>query len=202
MDRDPPTPDEQTPQEVAAWPAVRHRKSTLILVDGDGRFSGLAPPDRFLDVLLREHERDVARLGSFLASAEPAWHSATESVGRRLAHRLPWLLVGLAGALAAAGLMSGFEDRLRTHVILALFIPGVVYLADAVGTQTEALIIRGSSIGVRIRDVAGRELVTGSWPASSSVPSSSRSACSSGSQRAPQGAAPCSSPVRTRRPGR
>jgi hypothetical protein len=41
------------------------------------------------------------------------------------------------------------------------FVPGVVYLADAVGTQTEALVIRGLSIGVGIREVAIRELVTG-----------------------------------------
>lgn len=161
MDDDPPRLAAATAPEVAAWHAVRHGESSLLLVDGDGRFTGLVPPDRLLGVLLREHERDVARRGGFLASAETARHASQESVGRRLGHRLPWLLVGLVGALAAAGILSGFEGRLRENVLLAVFVPGVVYLADAVGTQTEALVIRGLSLGIRIRDVVVRELVTG-----------------------------------------
>jgi magnesium transporter len=76
-------------------------------------------------------------------------------------HRLPWLVVGLAGALAAAFIVGSFEDRLRSNVALAFFIPGIVYMADAVGTQTETLVIRGLSVGVQIRDVVKREIVTG-----------------------------------------
>jgi magnesium transporter len=41
------------------------------------------------------------------------------------------------------------------------FLPGVVYMADAVGTQTEALVIRGISVGVAIRNILVRELLTG-----------------------------------------
>jgi magnesium transporter len=40
-------------------------------------------------------------------------------------------------------------------------VPGIVYMADAVGTQTEALVIRGLSVGVSIRRIMQRELVTG-----------------------------------------
>jgi magnesium transporter len=40
-------------------------------------------------------------------------------------------------------------------------VPGVVYMADAVGTQTETLLIRGLSVGVAVRTVIRRELVTG-----------------------------------------
>jgi magnesium transporter len=46
-------------------------------------------------------------------------------------------------------------------LILAFFVPGVVYLADAVGTQTETIIIRGLSVGVPVRRIVGRELMTG-----------------------------------------
>jgi magnesium transporter len=37
-------------------------------------------------------------------------------------------------------------------VLLAFFVPAVVYMADAVGTQTEAIVIRGISVGVRARE--------------------------------------------------
>jgi magnesium transporter len=46
-------------------------------------------------------------------------------------------------------------------VRLAFFVPGVVYMADAIGTQTEALIILGLSVGVSIRRVLWLEILTG-----------------------------------------
>jgi magnesium transporter len=50
---------------------------------------------------------------------------------------------------------------LESTITLAFFLPGVVYMADAVGTQTEAVVIRGRSVGVPIGLVVHRELVTG-----------------------------------------
>ena len=44
---------------------------------------------------------------------------------------------------------------------LVFFIPGIVYMADAVGTQTETRIIRGLSVGVPVGEVVRRELLTG-----------------------------------------
>jgi magnesium transporter len=54
-----------------------------------------------------------------------------------------------------------FESELEEQVLLAFFVPGIVYMADAVGTQTEALVIRGLSVGVSIRRIMQREFVTG-----------------------------------------
>jgi len=53
------------------------------------------------------------------------------------------------------------EHQLEEQVLLAFFVPGVVYLADAVGTQTEALVIRGLSVGVGIGRLVWREAATG-----------------------------------------
>jgi magnesium transporter len=70
-------------------------------------------------------------------------------------------LVGLAGALLAADIVGWFESRLQETLILAFFLPGIVYLADAVGTQTETVVIRGLSVGVRIGRIMARELLAG-----------------------------------------
>ncbi len=148
-------------QEVAAWHAVDRREAVLVVVDGDGRFVGFVPPERLLSVLLWEHEEDLARLGGFLHDASAARRASRETVAMRLWHRLPWLLLGLAGARAAAFIVGSFEERLQANVALAFFIPGIVYMADAVGTQTETLVIRGLSVGVPIREVVRREIVTG-----------------------------------------
>lgn len=70
-------------------------------------------------------------------------------------------MLGLVGALASAGIVSSFQRDLESTITLAFFLPGVVCMADAVGTQTEAVVIRGLSVGVPIGLVVRRELITG-----------------------------------------
>lgn len=161
MDPDPPVVAPGLDQERAAWKAAHHGESSLAVVDGDGRFLGLVPPARLLAVLLDAHDRDLTRLGGFLRSSATARHAMDEPVPARLWHRLPWLALGLAGSAGAAVLVRGFESQLSSDVALAFFIPGIVYMADAVGTQTEALVIRGLSVGVPIRRVYRLEILTG-----------------------------------------
>ena len=161
MDPNPPVVGPGLDQERAAWYAVQSGEATLAVVDEDRAFLGFIPPSRMLTVLLWEHDEDMARLGGFVHDAEAARTASQEPVLRRYWHRLPWLLLGLVGALVAAGLMGAFERELEANVLLAFFIPGIVYMADAVGTQTETLIIRGLSVGVTVRQVVKRELLTG-----------------------------------------
>jgi magnesium transporter len=131
------------------------------VVDGDGRFQGLLPPEAVIAVLFEEHEEDLARLSGSLARTSAARSASEEAVSRRLWHRLPWLLVGLAGAMASTVIVAAFEEQLQRELLLAIFVPAVVYMADAVGTQTETVVIRGMSLGVPIRRVAVREILTG-----------------------------------------
>jgi magnesium transporter len=161
MDEDPPMVAPGVDQERAAWKAVQHGESALAVVDDDGRFIGFLPPDRLLAVLLHEHDEDIARVSGFLRDTSMARTASEEPIIRRFWHRVPWLLLGLAGAILAADIVRFFERELQANVMIAFFIPGIVYLADAVGTQTEALIIRGLSVGVPIGSVLRREILTG-----------------------------------------
>jgi len=161
MDADPPVIGPHTDHEHAAHHMAEHHEASLPVVDTDGRFLGLIPPYRMLGVLLSEHDEDLARLGGYLAGTERARGAAQESIKRRLWHRLPWLLLGLLGAMLSAVLVGAFEARLEANVLIAFFIPAIVYMADAVGTQTEAVLIRGLSAGVSARSILRRELLTG-----------------------------------------
>ena len=161
VDENAPVVAPGTRQERAAWQMIEHGEASIAVVDEVGRFSGLISPHRMLRVLLTEHDEDLARLGGYLASTRRARLAAEEPVSQRLWHRLPWLLIGLMGAMASAGIVGAFERQLDETVLIAFFLPAVIYLADAVGTQTEAVLIRGLSVGVSMRDVIGRELVTG-----------------------------------------
>lgn len=161
MDDDPPVVGHGLDQEKAAWKAVQHGESALAVIDDSGRFVGFLPPDRLLAILLHEHEEDMARVSGFLRDSSMARAASDEPVAKRFWHRVPWLLLGLLGALLAADVVGAFERQLQANIMLAFFIPGIVYLADAVGTQTEALVIRGLSVGVPIGRVVGREAFTG-----------------------------------------
>jgi magnesium transporter len=161
LDPDPPVVSPGADPEHAAWKAVRHGESSLAVVDEEGRFRGLVPPSKLLGVLLAEHDEDFARLGGYLASARTALAAAEEPLLRRLWHRLPWLALGLAGAAVSAWVVGGFEGRIEADVRIAFFIPGVIYLADAVGTQTEAVVVRGLSVGAPMRRALALEALTG-----------------------------------------
>jgi len=103
----------------------------------------------------------MARLGGFLKNSTIAHLASEEPVRWRFWHRIPWLLLGLAGAFAAADIVGYFETRLEEKLVLAFFIPGIVYMADAVGTQTETVLVRGLSVGVGIGRVLRLELLSG-----------------------------------------
>ena len=161
MDRSAPTVGPGVDQEVAAWRAVHHKESALSVVDRDGHFVGIIPPHRLVAVLLSEHEEDLSRLGGFLNTASAARATSEEPAQRRFRHRLPWLLLGLGGSLMAADLVGWFETQLQLNLLLAFFIPSIVYLADAVGTQTETIVVRGLSLGVPMGRMVSRELLSG-----------------------------------------
>lgn len=65
-----------------------------------------------------------------------------EPVGHLLEHRLPWLIFGLLGGVLTTVIVSKYETILSSDLRLAFFIPIIVYMSDAVGTQTETIYIR------------------------------------------------------------
>jgi magnesium transporter len=161
MDAHPPLVMADMTEERAAWEAVRHGRSSLAVVDSSGRFVGLIAGHLMLDVMLRSHDQDLARLGGFLDDTAQARRASVEGMRQRFWHRLPWLLVGLAASVLAAVIVGRFERNLADDLLLFFFIPGVVYMADAVGTQTETLVVRGLAAGIPVRGIFRRELLTG-----------------------------------------
>jgi magnesium transporter len=161
MDDTPPVVSHGVDQEVAAWQMVEANESSLAVVDDDGAFVGLIPPFTIARVLLEEHDEDISRFGGVMRSTESARITGGEPINRRLWHRLPWLVIGLLGAMGSAALVAGFEQQLEDTVALAFFLPAIVYIAGAVSTQTLTLAIRGLSVGIPIRTVVWKEAVTG-----------------------------------------
>lgn len=67
---------------------------------------------------------------------------AKESVGLLIRLRLPWLIIGLVGGAFITVFISRFEHALSQDIHLAFFLPIIVYMSDAVGTQTGTIFVR------------------------------------------------------------
>jgi magnesium transporter len=73
------------------------------------------------------------------------------------------LALGLVVGLLAAFIVSGFEGTLSSYFVLASFIPVMIYLSDAVGTQSQTLIVRMISLepDFSVRRYLAREVQVG-----------------------------------------
>ena len=134
-----------------------HGGRSLAIVDDRGRFIGLVSPRQAVAVLLREHQRTCPPRRFSRANVPGSNRGRGAGSPPALAPSAV-VALGLLGAMASAGIVAAFEEQLSRLVLLAFFIPAVVYMADAVGTQTEAPVIRGISVGVSGRDIVVREL--------------------------------------------
>jgi len=141
-------PLEVNPEDVAesaAWQAVERHEADVTVVDGQRRLLGAIPIGRLLALLHEEHVDDLLRRGG-VGSVHPAPTEPHRTVDAFRA-RIPWLILGLLGGWAAAGIAGAFEAALQQEISLAFFLPLVVYMADAVGTQTETVLVRTLAYG-------------------------------------------------------
>jgi magnesium transporter len=151
-----------TDEELAASQAIAQGAAALPVVDEQGRPLRVLGAHALMDILRREHVEDLHRLAGIGAEQERAREASDAPPMRRARHRLPWLIVGLGGSVLATGVVAQFEDTLRAQPSLAFFVPGLVYLADAIGTQSEAVAVRSLSLSrVGWGRLLGGELRTG-----------------------------------------
>lgn len=161
VDREYPRVGRQRGQEHIASEAHPRASSLAVIGDG-GRFLGAIPALTLLSILRREHVEDLHRLAGIQREMEKDRGALEAPSARRARHRLPWLLVGLVGSVLAAAVVARFEKVLEANLAVAYFVPTIVYLADAIGTQTEAIAVRGLSMSrLSLSHLLGGELRTG-----------------------------------------
>jgi len=162
LDRGFPRARPNTDQEHAASLALHHGVDALPVVDAEGCALGVMPSQALLHVLRREHVEDLHVLAGIQRETSKARHAIEDPPLRSVRHRLPWLLAGLAGSAVATATMAGFESTFSRQIAVAFFVPGIVYLADAIGTRSEAIAVRGLSLTrAGIAHLLGAELRTG-----------------------------------------
>lgn len=157
-----PTVRAEADQETVASLAIINGLAAIPVVDKQQRLLGVVPPQALLEILRHEHVEDLHRFVGIRHYNLQARTAMESSPIRRARDRLPWLLVGLMGSMLATYVMTQFEHALQSQVVIAFFVPGLVYLADAIGTQTEAIAVRGLSLSrTPVRTMIAGELRTG-----------------------------------------
>lgn len=162
MARDVPTVALEDDQELVVAIAVRHGLGEVPVVNGRRHLLGVVPARALLRIQRGEHIEDMNRMVGIWRHNEQARSAMESPTWHRVINRLPWLLLGLFGSTCATWIMVGFEQTLKTHLAIAFFIPALVYLADAIGTQSEAIAVRGLSLSrLDLKELLRGELLTG-----------------------------------------
>ncbi len=133
------TVNEVDDQETVAQLALRYQLKAVPVVNSEGIFLGVVPSHTILQILQQEHEEDILTEAGV---PREVLQQKNQGIFRQVGHRLPWLMLGAVGGVAAALIVRLFEGALAEEVLLAAFIPTIVYLADAVGVQVQTVYIR------------------------------------------------------------
>ncbi len=149
-------------QEQIAMLAMRLNMIAVPVVDDDERLLGAVPPEALFKILRTEHMEDLQRFAGIVTHEEGPHVALDAPLYDRFRRRLPWLIFGLFASSVITFLMTGFEQTLSANVAVAFFVPALVYIAGAIGTQAVSVAVRGLStdnisIGGLLRD----ELIIG-----------------------------------------
>ncbi|MBU6310466.1 magnesium transporter [Patescibacteria group bacterium] len=132
-------------QETAVQAALAHAVESVAVVDGAGRFKGAISIKELMKILQQETQEDLAAEGRYDMS--PKLDSILEiGLWESFKSRAPWILFGVGGGTLVAVVIGYFEGLLADHIVLASFIPLVVYIVGAVSAQLQMLYVRDSAI--------------------------------------------------------
>lgn len=149
-------------QEQIAVLAMQLNMIAVPVVDDDERLIGAVPPEALFKILRAEHMEDLQRLAGIAPHERGPVVALDAPLHDRFRRRLPWLVFGLLASSIITFVMAGFEQSLSANVAVAFFVPALVYISGAIGTQAVSVAVRGLSAGnISITGLLQDELVIG-----------------------------------------
>ncbi len=134
------TPD--VDQEEIARMFSKYDIVSLPVTDKAGKLLGRITVDDIVDVIVEEHDEDVARMvGSDADELER--RSPTEIA----LLRLPWVMITLFIELGAGVVIHYFDKTLSQVILLASFMPIISAISGNTGLQSAAIVVRGLATG-------------------------------------------------------
>lgn len=115
---------------------------TLPVVDGDNHPVGIITFDDIADVIHEEAQEDIQRMSGIMEDTD-----TSSSIFDIFRGRLPWLMVGFAGEMLAALVLSSFEAQINMIIASAFFIPVIMAMGGNAGIQASSIVVRGLATG-------------------------------------------------------
>ena len=151
MEEDPVSVKDDAPIEDIARDFEKYDLVAMPVVDSIGRLVGRITVDDVMDQVRESSERDYQ-----LASGLSTDVETDDSMFTQIRARMPWLLIGVLGGLAASWLLGLFDDF---NPVLALFIPLICGTGGNVGIQSSAIIVQGLANGsLELKD-SGKQII-------------------------------------------
>jgi len=135
-----------TDQERMVYLALSHGIKAIPVVDKEKHLLGIVPYDIILETFNEEVHEDTLHFGGIFHRVGKEYHTDESSVKTMVKLRVPWLIAGVLGGIVTASIITNFEHVLSTLLALAAFAPVLAYMSDAVGTQSETLVVRSIAI--------------------------------------------------------
>ncbi|KAA0205616.1 magnesium transporter [Candidatus Uhrbacteria bacterium] len=136
----------KTKQARVAQLAIKHSIKAVPVVDKQHHLLGVVPSDAIFHILQEEHTADFLRMAGVQTLHADGMELSTIPIASLFWRRFPWLIVGLLGGMGAAFVVEYFERASVADILIVAFIPAVVYIADAVGSQTQTIFIRALAL--------------------------------------------------------
>lgn len=135
----------ETELEKVAHLALKHNLKQVPVVKSK-KLIGAVSSREILSTINRSLRKDIFHFAGIHKSHLDFENSLEIPVFKAVKSRLSWLIVGFVGAMLMALYIGLFEETLRGHLVIASFVPAIVYISDALGTQFQTLLVRDLAI--------------------------------------------------------
>ena len=138
-------------KEIVAKEMSKYDLLALPVVDKEQRLVGIITVDDAIDVIEEEATEDIEKMAAIIPSDKPYLATSPFEIWK---NRIPWLLLLMLSSTFTSQILTGFESKLASCVILTAFIPMIMGSGGNAGGQTSVTIIRGLAIEeIQMRDI-------------------------------------------------
>lgn len=139
-------------QEEAAAQLSKYDFLALPVVDMEERLVGIITVDDALDVIQEENTEDIQKMNAILPTTERTYLKT--GVFSTWKSRIPWLMLLMVSATFTGSIITSFEDKLASMIILTSFIPMLMDTGGNSGGQASVTVIRALSLNeIGLKDI-------------------------------------------------
>ncbi len=121
-------------------------KLKQIPVTKDKKIIGIVSSKEILSTINKSLKQDIFNFAGIHKSHLDFENNMEIPILKALKNRISWLIIGFIGAMIIALYIGLFEETLSKYLVIASFVPTIVYLSDSLGTQSQTLFIRDLAI--------------------------------------------------------